>query len=57
LDPLKIIGVIIAFLLIAVAGDASFGRPGLVIGLLIGIAVAFGVVKLLRAPDRGPRVW
>jgi hypothetical protein len=50
MDPLKIIGVVITVVLLAMAGYASFGRPGLAIGLLIGIALAFSLVKLLRTP-------
>jgi hypothetical protein len=46
-DPLKIIGVVLLALLIAFAGS-SFGMPGLVIGLLIGISLAFCLVRLLR---------
>ncbi|HEV2189705.1 MAG TPA: hypothetical protein VGR70_21020 [Stellaceae bacterium] len=50
MDPLKIIGVILVVLVIAIAGYASFGVPGLVIGLLIGLSIAFGLVNLLRNP-------
>jgi hypothetical protein len=50
MDPLKIVGVVIAALLFAIAGHSSFGMLGLAIGLFIGILVAFGVVKLVRAP-------
>jgi hypothetical protein len=47
-DPLKIIGVILIVLLIAFAGQVSLGIPGLVIGLLVGISLAFSLVHLLR---------
>jgi hypothetical protein len=47
-DPLKMIGVILIVLLVAIAGQVSFGIPGLVFGLLIGISVAVGIVQLLR---------
>ena len=50
MDPLKITGVVIAVLLLAIAGHASSGVPGLVIGLLIGTALALSVVGLLRIP-------
>jgi hypothetical protein len=45
----KIIGVLSIVLLLALAGHASYGVPGLAIGLLIGIGLAFSVVGLLRA--------
>ena len=48
MDPLKTVGVILVVLVIAIAGHASFGIPGLFIGLLVGISVAFGLVQLLR---------
>jgi hypothetical protein len=56
-DPLKIIGVVIAVLLLALAGHASLGMPGLVIGLLIGISIAISVVKLLCTPMNESRAF
>lgn len=49
-DPLKIIGVLLAVLLPAIAGHISFGRPGLIVGSLAGIALAFGVLRVLHTP-------
>jgi hypothetical protein len=46
--PLKIVGIVTAVVLLAIAGHASFGKLGLAIGLLVGIALAIGVVKLVR---------
>ena len=57
MDPLKTVGVILVILLIAIAGHGSFGIPGLVIGLLIGISVAFGLVQLLRMPMNENRAF
>jgi hypothetical protein len=49
-DPLKLIGVATVVLLLAAAGDASFGRFGFAVGLLIGIALAIILMRLLRIP-------
>jgi hypothetical protein len=51
MDPLKTFGIVVTVLLLAAAGHASFRGPGLAIGVLIGIALAFSVVKLLRMPN------
>jgi len=55
MDPLKIVGIVIAVVVLAMAGHASFGKLGAAIGLLIGAVLAFGVVGLLRTPtnERG----
>jgi hypothetical protein len=57
LDLLKIIGVVIVVMLIALAGHASLGVPGLVIGLLIGIPLACGTLQLLRTPINENRAF
>src|ERR1700680_834401 len=49
--PIQITGVVLVVLLLAIAGHASFGRPGLAIGLVIGIVLAFGVVRLLKGRE------
>jgi hypothetical protein len=49
-DPLKILGVLLAVLLPALAGHMSFAMPGFVVGSLAGIALAFGVLRVLRTP-------
>ena len=48
MDPLKTVGVILVVLLIGIAGHVSFGRPGLAVGLLVGISLAVSLVQLLR---------
>ena len=52
--PLKILGVLCAVLLPSLAGHMSFGMPGFIVGAAIGIALAFGVLRVLQAPvDEG----
>ena len=57
MGPLKTVGVILVVLLFTLAGHASFGMPGLVIGLSISLVVAIGLVKLLRAPAGESRAF
>jgi hypothetical protein len=56
-DSRTIIGLVIAFLLLALAGHASWGVPGLAVGLLIGIVLVFSVMKLVLTPMINSRAF
>jgi len=56
MDPLKIVGIVTAVVVLAIAGHVSFGKLGLGIGLLTGTILAFVVVGLLRTPINEDRV-
>jgi len=48
--PLKVLGVLCAVLLPSLAGHMSFGMPGFIVGAAIGIALAFGVLRVVQTP-------
>jgi hypothetical protein len=57
MDPLKIVGVVAAVGVITIAGQASFGRLGAAIGLVISAGLVLGVVGLLRTPKNEDRAF
>jgi hypothetical protein len=56
-DSPKIIGLVVAFLLLALAGHASWGLPGLAVGLLMGVALVFSVMRLASIPANNSGVF
>jgi high-affinity Fe2+/Pb2+ permease len=49
----RIVGVLIILTLMALAGSASFGGIGVIIGLLLGSVVLYGAFRLLRTSENG----
>jgi hypothetical protein len=47
-EPFKIFGILLAIVLPAIAGLVSFGKLGLIVGSLAGIALAIGVLRILQ---------
>jgi len=50
-----ILGILCVVLLLAVAGAASFGLTGAVLGLFFGIVLVFGAAKALEAAQDADR--